>query len=281
MANLWRHSQSNDHMKDLTVPLTLLFSASALLALQSKPNLDCNNDHDGGSRAHFCEMREQTVPASGMISVDASQNGGISIKGSDRSDVLVRAQVRTEAPTDDQARDLARQINVQTAGPQVRAYGPTNDRDRSWSVTYEIFVPSRFSANLETVNGGVSISDVVGNLEFKTVNGGLSLHRIGGYVHGHTTNGGVSIELAGDRWEGQGLEVTTTNGGVTLRVPHNYSAQLEARTTNGRIRAADVPMVPADTQSGRPSNRISTGLGMGGATLKVETTNGGVSVSRT
>src|SRR5580704_15137263 len=240
MANLWRHSQSNDHMKDLTVALTLLLTASALLAQQSKPNLDCNNNHDGGSRAHFCEMREQTVPASGMISVDASQNGGISIKGSDRSDVLVRAQVRTEAPTDDQARDLARQINVQTAGPQVRAYGPTNDHDRSWSVTYEIFVPSRFSANLETVNGGVSISDVNGNLEFKTVNGGLSLHRIGGYVHGHTTNGGVSIELAGDRWEGQGLEVTTTNGGVTLHVPHNYSAQLEAHTVNGRIRA-DMP----------------------------------------
>ncbi len=278
-ANLWGGSQSNDHMKNLTLPLTLLLSVSALPALQSKATLDCNNDHGGSNRSHFCEMREQTVSANGMISVDASKNGGISIKGWDRADVLVRAQVRAYAPTDDQARDLARQINVQTAGTQVRAYGPPNDSERNWSVSYEIFVPSRFSANLETVNGGVSISDVIGDLEFKTVNGGLSLRRIGGYVHGRTTNGGVSIELNGDRWEGQGLDVTTTNGGVSLRVPQNYSAQLEAHTNNGRIHA-DVPQGQMQSEPGRPANHISTSIGMGGATLKVATTNGGVSLSR-
>jgi hypothetical protein len=264
-------------MKNLTVPLTLLLSASALPAFQSKPTLACNNDGGDRNRANFCEMREQTVSANGMISVDASQNGGISIKGWNRSDVLVRAQVRANAPTEDQARDLARQVNVQT-GSQVRADGPANDRDRSWSVTYEVFVPSRFSANLQTVNGGVSISDVIGNLEFKTVNGGLSLHRVGGYVHGHTTNGGVSIDLAGDRWEGQGLEVTTTNGGVSLHVPQNYSAQLEAHTNNGRIHAPDV--LQAQTQSDKESHDISAPLGAGGALLKVTTTNGGVSLTR-
>jgi DUF4097 and DUF4098 domain-containing protein YvlB len=266
-------------MKNLIAPLALLLSSSALPALQSKATLDCHNDSGGRDRPHFCEMREQTVPAGGMISVDASQNGGISIKGWDRADVLVRAQVRAYAPTDDQARDLARQVNVQTAGAQVRADGPTRNGQRYWSVTYEIFVPSRFSATLETVNGGVSISNVIGNLEFKTVNGGLSLRRVGGYVHGRTTNGGVSIELDGDRWEGQGLDVTTTNGGVNLRVPRNYSAQLEAHTSNGRINA-DEPQVQTQTQPGRRSTGISTPLGAGGAVLKVVTTNGGVFLSR-
>jgi DUF4097 and DUF4098 domain-containing protein YvlB len=267
-------------MKHLTFLLALLSNVSALTALQPKPTLDCNHDGGNGNRAHFCEMREQAGSAGGMISVDASQNGGISVKGWDRADVLVRAQVRAYAPTEDQARDLARQINVQTLGPQVRAYGPPHDNERSWSVSYEVFVPSRFSATLETVNGGVSVSDVTGNLEFKTVNGGLSLKHVGGYVHGRTTNGGVSIELAGDRWEGQGLDVTTTNGGVSLRVPHNYSAQLEAHTNNGGIHAGDVAQIQTPNQPGRPSNHISTALGMGGAVLKVETTNGGVSLSR-
>jgi DUF4097 and DUF4098 domain-containing protein YvlB len=263
-------------MSKLTLPLAVLLGVSALPAFQPKATLDCNKDRSDGNRAHFCEMREQTVPSSGMISVDASQNGGISVKGWDRSDVLVRAQVRTYAPTDDQAKDLARQINVQTSGPQVRAYGPPNDREHSWSVSYEVFVPNRFSANLETVNGGVAVSDVTGNLEFKTVNGGLSLRRIGGYVRGRTTNGGVSIELAGDRWEGHGLEISTTNGGVSLRVPRNYSAQLEAQTVNGGIHAQDVQF---QNQGGRP-NHISTALGAGGATLSVTTSNGGVSLSR-
>ena len=78
------------------------------------------------------------------------------------------------------------------------------------------------------MNGGVSIHDVTGNLEFKTVNGGVSLHHVGGYAHGRTTNGGVSIELGGDRWDGQGLDVTTTNGGVSLRVPQLLRAARSA-----------------------------------------------------
>jgi hypothetical protein len=264
-------------MKHLTVPLTLL-CVPALWAFQAKPSLDCNQ-HNGGSRAHFCEMREQTVSAAGMISVDASQNGGIAVKGWDRADVLVRAQVNAEAPTDDQAKDVVRQVIV-SMGAQVRATGPSHDRDSSWSVSYEIFVPKRFSASLETINGGVSISDVNGNLEFKTVNGGLSLRRVGGYVHGRTTNGGVSVELAGDRWDGQGLDVTTTNGGVSMKIPRNYSAQFETETHNGRISAAEMPEVQTQLASDRAAKHVSTALGAGGATLKVTTTNGGVSLAR-
>ena len=266
------------NMKNLTVPLAFLIGAAALPAQQAKATLDCNNDRGGDhNRAHFCEMREQTVSAMGTISVDASQNGGISIKGWDRPDVLVRSQVRANAPTDGEAQDLVRQVNIQAAGPQVRANGPKTNNDRSWSVNYEIFVPTHYAATLETVNGGVSISDVSGNLELKTVNGGLSLHNVGGYVHGRTTNGGVSVNLAGDHWEGHGLEVTTTNGGVSIKVPRNYSAQLEAQTSNGGIHVPD--LAPASVP-GERQNHISTALGRGGAVLKVTTTNGGVSVTR-
>jgi len=42
-------------------------------------------DVAGREGVHFCEMREQTVSAAGgTISVDARQNGGISIKGRER-----------------------------------------------------------------------------------------------------------------------------------------------------------------------------------------------------
>jgi len=260
-------------MKNISLPIALLISGSALLAQQPKPTLDCNNSHHGGNRAEFCEMREQTVAGGGIISVDASPNGGVSIKGWNQSGVLVRAQVHTQADTDDQAKALAQQITVQTGG-QIRAVGPTQNKDNNWSVSFEIFVPTRSSVNLETVNGGVSISDVNGNLEFKTTNGGLHLQRVGGYVHGRTTNGGVSIELAGDHWDGQGLEVTTQNGGVSLKVPQNYSAQFDASTQNGKIRAGTGLSTTED------KTHVTTSLGRGGALLKVTTINGGVSVSQ-
>ena len=44
-----------------------------------------------GPRAHVCEIRELTLPASGALAVDASPNGGISVTGEDRTDLQVRA----------------------------------------------------------------------------------------------------------------------------------------------------------------------------------------------
>jgi len=262
-------------MKNLTMPLALALSAFSLLA-QTKATLNCD-DHGGDrNRPGFCEMRESTVAAAGgVVSIDSRPNGGIALKGWDRNDVMVRAQVRASAPTEAAAHDLVRQVNVQTAGAQIRADGPAPVQDRWWTVSYEVFVPARSAAKLETVNGGISISDVTGDVGFTAVNGGVTLKRVGGNVHGQTKNGGVSIELAGERWDGQGMDVTTVNGGISLKVPQNFSAQLEAETTNGGVNT-DLPVVmPA---SGRREQRITTQMGAGGALLRLRTTNGGVNI---
>jgi DUF4097 and DUF4098 domain-containing protein YvlB len=267
-------------MRKLILPL--LFTASGLLAFQPTPSLDCHNNHGNDRAGHFCEIREQTMSAGGMLNVDASQNGGISLKGWDRADVLVRAHVQAQAANDDEARALARQITIQANGTQVRAVGPASSSENNgWSVTYEIFVPRHSSAKLTSHNGGVSVSDVDGDLEMETTNGGLSLNRVAGSVRGRTTNGGVSVQLAGDHWEGQGLDVKTTNGGVRLKVPQGYSAQIEASTQNGSIKA-DVPELQSQLQSqeSRRPTHVAGAMGRGGPLLKVSTTNGGVSLSR-
>jgi len=62
-------------MKNLTVSLGLLASVASLHAFQPKPSLNCDRDGGDRQRAHFCEMREQSSPAGGMISVDAAKNG--------------------------------------------------------------------------------------------------------------------------------------------------------------------------------------------------------------
>jgi DUF4097 and DUF4098 domain-containing protein YvlB len=265
-------------MKTLTISLALGLGACSLLAQQPTPTLSCDGQHGDSRRANFCEMRESTTAAAGgVISVDAHPNGGIAVKGWNRADVLVRAQVRTTATSDAEARDLARQVTVNSTGAQIRASGPTSDSDRSWSVSFEVFVPTRSSANMQTVNGGVSVSDVTGDIEFKTVNGGVKLKGVAGNVHGNTTNGGVSIEFTGNRWEGQGMDVATTNGGVQLKVPQNFSAQLEMETTHGGLHS-DLPVVsPASTGRER---HVSATLGSGGPVLHFRTVNGGVSIKR-
>ena len=242
---------------------------------KDKGPMACRDDWHSDRLLSHCEIKEQTLPASGAVSVDGRQNGGVSVKGWDRNEVLVRARIQTAAVTQTEADELARQITIETAGAKIFANGPETNRDLSWSVSYEVFVPRHSDLSLVAHNGGISISDVQGRLEFTAVNGGVALKRVGGTVHGGTTNGGLSIELTGDHWDGEEMDVRTTNGGISMSVPDNYSAHLETGTVNGNL-SIDFPV----TVQGRITRELAVNLGSGGPTVRAMTTNGGVRVKR-
>jgi DUF4097 and DUF4098 domain-containing protein YvlB len=264
--------------------LALLGCAAAVAAQdKSKPekgSLQCGDSDNWGNRSfNHCEIKEQPVPAGGLITVDGKQNGGISIKGWERNDLLVRAKIESRAPTQAEADSLAQQVRIETVGLNIHAEGPAGRDDYQWYVSFEIFVPRRSDLSLTAHNGGISINDVAGKINFTTLNGGVSLRRIGGAVEGSTTNGGVNVELAGTSWQGEMLNVTTTNGGVHLSMPDNYSAHIETRTVNGNV-ASDFPLNVQMTERGRLPKEIKVDLGSGGPTIRAVTTNGGVHLGR-
>ena len=76
------------------------FIAGAVQAQKSnKGSMQCRDDNRDDRKASHCEIKEQTLPASGAITVDGRSNGGIAIKGWDRHEILVRAKIETSAPT--------------------------------------------------------------------------------------------------------------------------------------------------------------------------------------
>jgi len=257
-----------------------VFLAGALSFAQQRdnrePQLDCDERWGGERGVWHCEMREMTIPAAaGRITVDEVRNGGVSVKGWARDEIWVRAQVRSKADTENAARELARQVRIETSGLRLRAEGPERIDDRQWSVGFEVFVPHHSDLSLAARNGGIHVADVHGDIDFETRNGGVSLERLGGDVSGHTRNGGVSIDLAGERWEGQRLDVETRNGGVKVDIPENYSARVETETVNGPIKV-DFPV----TVHGDIGKRLSFQLGSGGGLVRAVTTNGGVLIRR-
>ncbi|PYS24304.1 MAG: hypothetical protein DMF72_05650 [Acidobacteria bacterium] len=266
-----------------------MFGSAVAIAAQDKSekkldkksdgSLQCRESRDGDRLFSHCEIKEQTLPAGGQTTVDGKQNGGISIKGWDRNEILVRAKIESRAPTQSEADSLAQQVRIETTALNIHAEGPESRDDYQWYVSFEVFVPRRSDLSLQAHNGGISISDVSGRIGFKTMNGGVSLKRVGGAVAGSTTNGGVHVELAGARWEGEMLNVTTTNGGVNIAMPDNYSAHLEAATTNGNVSSDFALNVPL-TERHRMPKEISVDLGSGGPTIRAITTNGGVRIGR-
>jgi DUF4097 and DUF4098 domain-containing protein YvlB len=233
---------------------------------------NCENNWER-DRAHFCEVRNYTLRPQTKLSVDGGQNGGVSFHGWDRDEVKIIALIQANAMDENEAAAVAKQITVSTDGGRIRAEGPSFQRRGWWSVSYEIYAPRHSNLEAVTRNGGVSAESLEGDLDFQATNGGISIHDLAGDVRGETTNGGVNASLSGTSWRGKGLDLRTTNGGVSLTIPRVYNARLETSTSNGGMQI-DFPI----TVQGLIGKRIQTQLGSGGPTVRMVTTNGGVRV---
>lgn len=254
----------------------LIVITGAALAQDPAKSLNCDQRGGDGRQERACEMREMKLTGTGALNVDASPNGGVSVKAWSQAGVLVRARVEAWGESKAQAESRLNEVMVETAGNKVSATGPKTMGRTYFSVSYEVFVPKNTNLDLHSTNGGISIAGVNGAITAKTTNGGLKLAGLSGKVSAHTTNGGVKVELAGNTWQGEGFDVSTTNGGVDIQVPSDYSARLEASTTNGGFKSD----LPVKAEGGHSSKRINATLGRGGALVKVVTTNGGIRVNR-
>jgi hypothetical protein len=250
----------------------------AQLRDNSEKQMVCQNGGYDSNGVRHCEIREQTVPAIGRLSVDASRNGGVTVKGWLRNEVLVRARVEVSADNEAAAANLASRVSVDSNGGEVRATGPESiDGNNSWwSVSYEIFVPQNTDLTTMARNGGITISDVRGQIRFEGRNGGVRLKRLAGDVSGSTVNGGVQVDLTGPIWDGRQLEVTTQNGGVKVTMPSSYSARIQAETERGGFQSD----FPVTVEGNAKPRRLDFSVGAGGPLIHVTTTNGHVSFTR-
>lgn len=267
-----------ERLRAILLGLALVGSATGTALAQGareEKGLSCTQWSRNSDQQTHCVMREQTIQAGGIINVDGRTNGGVSVRGWDRNDILVRAQVQAWAKTEQEAQALTEQVQVEISGTNIRSNGPTTQNRQGWAVSFEVFVPRRSDLQLKAHNGGITIREVRGRIEFETTNGGVSLAQLAGNVRGTTTNGGINVTLDGQRWDGEGLDVQTTNGGVKMTMPGNYAAHLETSTVNGGL-SFDFPV----TVQGKIDRELNTDIGGGGAPIRVRTTNGGVSFRR-
>lgn len=239
-------------------------------------NTDNNNYlYNGKKSEKHCEVREITIPAGrDVIEINGGQNGGVIVEAWDKNEILIRARVNAWARSEEDAYDLAQTINIETRNT-IQTNRFRKDKYKNASVSYQIFVPSNSNLDVTTHNGGVAISDVSGDINFDVLNGGAKLVNLSGEVTGHTTNGGLQIQLSGTEWDGEKMDVETTNGGVVLYVPEDYNAVLHTGTVNGGINL-DFPV----SVKGSLRRNMKVTLGDGGKPVMAHTTNGGVRVRR-
>jgi len=267
----------------IAAPIGLyIFTAVIPLPAQMQNNTEkqmaCDNHDHRVDRMEHCEIREQSFPSVGRLSVEG-HNGGITVKGWVRNEVLVRARVDATAETQAAADSLASRVSVDISGGMVRSTGPDmqGDDQSSWSVSYEVFAPQTTDLSIKTHNGGLVISDVRGQIRFEGHNGGVVLKRVTGDIGGNTHNGRIQIEIVGPVSDGRQLEASTHNGSITVAMPANYSAHVLAETSTGHIQSD----FPISENGERRARQLDTSIGSGGPLMHLTTHNGEVALKRT
>jgi hypothetical protein len=226
------------------------------------------------------------------LSLRPGDNGGIIVRGWDGGDYQVKACKVAGGDSESGAQNNLSGVSVSSHGGNVNASGPHND---NWAVFFLVQAPRNAALDMETENGPMSLRDVSGAADLVAVNGLISLVGCSGQLRAHAENGPISfsgnsgemklqaingpvtVHLGGTEWRG-GLDVETTNGPLTLRIPDGYASGVSIQTSGNSpftCHASACHDVHGDWVNGARDVR----LGSGNTVVRLHSENGPVSIA--
>jgi len=213
-------------------------------------------------------------------------NGGIEAEGTGGSEITLRAtkkgrksdpsEVKIEVVEHDGGVTICAvypakgRPNECTPGPGGRMKVEKNDV----SVRFQVKVPAGVRFIGRTVNGGISARGIEAEAEAHTVNGGIEVEAAG-LTTAETVNGGIEATVDRAGWD-EPVTLKTVNGAISVSLPGDAAANVEAKTVNGDIET-DFPL----TVQGKFGRRKLNGtIGGGGPVLQMETVNGAIALKK-
>jgi DUF4097 and DUF4098 domain-containing protein YvlB len=249
--------------RSLRLSRTFVWMAAAALGLAltaSLPALAQPSLTASGDGFTATTTRTFSVEPGGSFAL-RSRGGPVSVASWDRSEVEVTETVRLPNTDRDEAERYLRErpTSYETNNNTVSVEGP-DDRGRVQR-TYTIRLPRRFSADLETRGGPISVEALTGDVVVRTAGGSLRLADIDGTVDVRTSGGSIdagpvtgplTLRTAGGSIQvadaGASVEAETAGGSIRVDAA---SGRVRARTAGGNIRILDAGgSVDAETAGG-------------------------------
>jgi DUF4097 and DUF4098 domain-containing protein YvlB len=259
----------------------------------------CNIEMSNWSQAHYERTVElQHAMADGGTLAVSTASGSIDVAGQAVSELRIVATIRGQAPTEDEAREMAEatEIRIEPSGDRVtiKADTPKQGNGRSVSVSYDVVVPTKTSVECHSSSGGVKAAGLQGNVRADTASGSVTCQSIrGGDVNMGSCSGSVelsdgtelgSCELhtssgraAAERVQAERIQISSTSGSVEVREAR--APTIEMRGTSGRVEGRDIDCsnLSAESSSGGVSVEFSP-TAPGDVTATLGSISGSVSV---
>jgi DUF4097 and DUF4098 domain-containing protein YvlB len=167
-------------------------------------------------------------------------------------------------------------VRVESRPPRLSGFG-------GHEIEWTIKVPKGVIVDVRTTNGGVRLNNLSNEIHAKTTNGGVRGENITpGVIEASAVNGGVEFVLGSPLDATDSVDLETVNGGVRLEMPSESKATIAARCVNGGVRVDDLDIAREEQATDFDKKRRLNGtMNGGGATVKMNTTNGGIHLART
>ena len=165
-------------------------------------------------------------------------------------------------------------VDAETVQGDIRVVG--GGRLKLESVEGDLIISgARGRVAASTVNRGIQVRDVVGDLELETVNGPIIVQKVQATsVDASTVNGRIVYD--GTLRDGGDYALATHNGQIWLVVPNGTNASVSVSTFNGELdTTVDIPRL----ESGRRRS-YNFVLGNGKARIDLETFGGDINLRR-
>ena len=258
---------------------------------------DMTDISDKESQKQPVKQRLDVFNGTGITKIDAqTANGKITLEGSDRDAVTVRAwkEVRGRRAA---AAEFAEKVGIyaEQVGDELRIFTdhPPPPKGVNLSVRYAIETPREVDVNLRTVNSRIEIGGISGAIDATTVNGAIELKGETGPIRARTTNSSIKAEIGLLTEEAEfsttngsiavkvdycigSVAALTTNGSIGLILPADFAGQLDAEARRGRVHS-DFPLPVV----GKIKSRLKGEIGEAGdAVIKLRSTNGSIRLKR-
>ncbi len=129
-----------------------------------------------------------------------------------------------------------------------------------------------------TGDGSIKLDGVTGSLNVDTGDGSVSVAGVLTAVRARSGDGSVSIRAGSGSVAKSDWDITTGDGSVTLALPDGFGSELDARTGDGNVRMTDITLSNVTGEIGKRS--VAGRLGGGGATVRIRTGDGSITLKR-
>jgi DUF4097 and DUF4098 domain-containing protein YvlB len=128
-----------------------------------------------------------------------------------------------------------------------------------------------------TGDGSIRFDAVKGAVNVDTGDGSVHLEGTFTSLRARTGDGSVRIDAAPGSAPNGDWDISTGDGTVTLALPEDFSAEIDAHTGDGRVHVTDMDLT---TNASIEKRSVRGRLGAGGNTVRVRSGDGSITLKR-